>query len=223
LVSWEKRMFWMQALAKYGADRHRMLDLYHENPEKMLQKLVQRRFDLKKMLVQEKNRLQAPDQKDLRKSFEIIIAALEQQLQVVNEAIENYCQAHPHLNEQRKVLETIDGIGKTISVQLLTLLPELGHVDRKKIASLGGLAPHPCESGKKKGHRQTKGGRKGVKEILFMAALAASRSKSELGSFYRNLIARGKKKMVALVALMRKILVIANARLREYHILHSLS
>lgn len=210
-----------KSLASYGADRHERLELFVKSPRKMLQKLLQRRADLKGMLVQEKNRLQAPDQKELRKSFEIIIKALQNQLKTIDQDIERYCQKHTELQEQRKVLETVAGIGKVISVQLLALLPEMGELNSKKIASLAGVAPHPQDSGKKTGYRSTSGGRKEVKKVLFMAALTASRSKSRLGEFYQNLVARGKKKMVALVALMRKILVVANARLREQRLLLS--
>jgi transposase len=205
-----------QGLAQYGAERHAKLEIFIENPRKMLQKLVERREDLKKMLVQEKNRLQSPDQKELSKSFKAIISALNSQLKSIENDIEKYCKNHPDLEKKRKVLETVSGIGKTISAQLIALLPELGTIDRKKIASLAGLAPHPYESGKKIGYRSTRGGRDNVKKVLFMAALTASRSKSALGDFYNRLVSAGKKKMVALVALMRKILVVANARMKEY-------
>jgi transposase len=97
----------------------------------------------------------------------------------------------------------------------LILLPELGQIDRRKIASLAGVAPRANESGKFVGYRRTGKGRCGVKPILFMAAMASRNSKSELKVFYEDLIKRGKKKMVALTALMRKILVIANARLKD--------
>ena len=96
-------------------------------------------------------------------------------------------------------------------------MPELGTIDRRKIASLGGLAPHPNESGNKIGYRYTRGGRSDIKPVLFMAAMTAARSHSPLGEFYRKLVASGKKKMVALTALMRKILVIANAKIRDFY------
>lgn len=212
-----------KALAHYGAERHVSLELFTENPGKMLQKLVERREDLKKMLVQEKNRLQAPDQKTLGKSFKTIITALDLELKNIETEIEKYCEDHPQFNDRRKILETVSGIGKIVSAQLIALLPEIGTLDRKKIASLAGLAPHPSESGKKIGYRSTRGGRENVKKVLFMAALTASRSNSLLGEFYKRLVNQGKKKMVAMVALMRKILVVANARLREYEQLNSLN
>ena len=98
------------------------------------------------------------------------------------------------------------------------MLPELGKINRKEIASLAGLAPHPNESGKKVGHRYTRGGRTDIKPVLFLAAMTAARSKSNLGDFYKKLVDAGKKKMVALTALMRKILVIANVRIRDHYL-----
>ncbi|HVY53337.1 MAG TPA: IS110 family transposase [Gammaproteobacteria bacterium] len=206
------------ALALYGYERHPKLELYVENPHKKLLKLIQRRNDLKLMLVQEKNRLQAPDQKEFRSSFQTIIKALEAEMAKVGKNIDQLCQEHCHFSELKEVLKTVKGIGDIIAVQLIGLLPELGKLDRKKISSLAGLAPHPNESGKKTGYRFTKGGRTDVKPVLFLAAMTAARSKSALGDFYAKLISAGKKKMVALTALMRKILVIANARVRDYYL-----
>jgi transposase len=206
-------------LALYGAERYTKLELYKENPHKKLLKLTQRRNDLKAMLVQEKNRLQGPDQKEFRKSFETMIKAIKSQMAEIEKTIEKLCQTHSHFGELKKVLQTIKGIGDITATQLIALLPELGKIDRKKIASLAGVAPHPNESGKKIGYRSTKGGRSDVKPVLFIAAMTASRSKSNLGDFYKKLVSSGKKKMVALTALMRKILVIANARIRDYLLL----
>ena len=100
---------------------------------------------------------------------------------------------------------TIPGIGSTLSAALLSYLPQLGKINRRQIASLCGLAPYPYENGQKIGYRKTKGGRDHVSSLLFMAAMAARHSNSPLKAFYENLISKGKKKMVALTALMRKI------------------
>lgn len=209
-------------LALYGYERHSKLDLFKENPHKKLLKLVQRRNDLKTMLVQEKNRLKAPDQEDFRKSFQTIIKALEAEMKKIDMDIEQLCREHVYFDDLRKVLKTIKGIGDIVATYLIALLPELGTIDRKKIASLAGLAPYANESGKKKGYRSTKGGREDIKPILFLAAMTAARSKSKLGEFYNKLINSGKKKMVALTALMRKILVIANAKVRDHLLLLNL-
>lgn len=203
-------------LAQYGYERHSLLELFQVNSQQKLLKLVQRRLELKQMLVQEKNRRQAPDQRELKKSFDMIIKALELEIETIEKQIDLIFKADPFLEEKKKVLKEIKGIGDIIATELIALLPELGIINRKKIASLSGLAPHPNESGKKIGYRSTKGGRSEIKPILFMAAMTAARSKSRLGEFYEKLIQNGKKKMVALTALMRKILVIANAKLRDF-------
>lgn len=203
-------------LALYGSERYLKLPLFQENPYQNLLKLVQRRNDLKAMLVQEKNRLQAPGQQEFKKSFENIIKTIEQEMKKMEGLIEEIFKANPQLETLRQTLKTIKGIGNIVAVYLIALMPELGRVNRKEIASLAGLAPHPYESGKKIGYRFTKGGRKDIKPILFLAAMTAARGKSELASFYNRLVKNGKKKMVALTALMRKILVIANARVRDH-------
>jgi len=120
------------------------------------------------------------------------------------------------LKAKHAVLKSIPGIGNIIATELLVRLPELGQLDRRQIASLVGVAPRANDSGQKKGYRSTGHGREGVKPRLFLAAMAARRSNSPLKAYYIQLIERGKQKMVALVALMRKLIVIANARLKEF-------
>lgn len=206
-------------LARYGYERHESLEPFvvKLQIQEHLQQLVQRRLDLRQMLIQEKNRRQAPNQHlRVMESCKSLIQALETQLQDIENEIQAIIDTVPEQKEKQQILQEIDGIGVTISSALLALLPELGRVNRRQIASLVGLAPHPCESGKLIGYRQTKGGRRDVRCILFMAAMTAARSKGRLGEFYRNLISKGKKKMVALTALMRKIVVIANAKLSDW-------
>lgn len=203
-------------LAHYGSERHASLELFKVNSMQKLVKLVQRRIELKQMLVQEKNRKQAPEQYELVSSFNAIINALEKQIQEIEKRIQHIFSQDCLLGKKKEVLKSISGIGDVTSSELLALLPELGSLNRRKIASLAGVAPHPNESGKKIGYRSTRGGRTGLKPILFMAALTAARSNSKLGEFYRRLVEGGKKKMVALTALMRKIVVIANARVRDF-------
>ncbi|OIN84319.1 transposase [Francisella sp. TX07-6608] len=106
-------------------------------------------------------------------------------------------------------------MGKATATSLLTLMPELGNLNRKQVASLAGAAPYPYESGKKIGYRKTYGGRADLKPVLFMSAMTASRSNGKIGVFYNKLVGSGKKKMVALIAVMRKIIVIANAKIRD--------
>ena len=206
-----------KALAKYGQERHSTLELFTPRAKKdiTLFRLVQRKSDLKQMLVAEKNRIQNPGSECIQDSFKKMIEVISEQIDDVTSKIEELVESDPALKKRREVLKSIPGIGDIVSLDLLILLPELGRINRKKIAALVGLAPLAKDSGIYRGYRRTCHGRNGVKPILFLAAMAARNSKSNLKTFYESLIKKGKKKMVALVALMRKILVIANARLNE--------
>jgi len=206
------------ALARFGFERHDRLPLYQPPKPSMetLQSLAMRRLDLNRLLVAEKNRLQAPDSSEfVKKSCKALIESIQQQLHELIEELKNLIELNPELVKKQKVLQTVPGIGDITSSMLAVLFPELGHLNRRQIASLAGLAPHPNESGTKVGYRMTRGGRRHVRSIIFMAAMAAAHSKSRLGDAYRKLIERGKKKMVALTAIMRRIIVIANARIKE--------
>lgn len=208
-----------KALAHYASERQAKLDLFKPlcKDDIRLFQLVQRRKDINNMLVAEKNRLQSPSVGEVKTSVNEVIKLLKTQLQIISEEIQTRIELSPVLKCKQEVLKSIPGIGETVSAELLVLLPELGSICRRKIASLAGIAPRANESGKFVGYRRTKGGREGVKRILFMAAMAARRSHTNLKDFYERLIAKGKKKMVALTALMRKILVIANSRLKSLH------
>jgi transposase len=205
-----------RALAAYAQERREKLELFEPQSGEAIElfQLVQRRSDLKTVLVAEKNRLQAPATKLIKDSILILIEAVKAQLELITEKIQLVINNNPDLKKKRDILKTIPGIGDIVAFELLILLPELGTLCRRKIASLAGVAPRANDSGKFSGYRRTGYGRQGVKPILFLAAMAARNSHSPLKDFYEKLIEKGKKKMVALTALMRKILVIANARLK---------
>jgi len=206
-----------KALAHYGQERGKTLTLFLPQSMKSLElfRLAQRRNDLNKMLVAEKNRFKLPSSKTIQISCKNMVKVLSKQISAITEQIKVIIDADPILKEKQKILKTIPGIGNIIGSELLILLPELGgQMTRRTIASLAGLAPRAKDSGKFKGYRRTGHGRSGIKPLLFLAAMAARNSKSHLKEFYEKLLARGKKKMVALTALMRKILVIANAKLK---------
>lgn len=206
-----------KALAAYAHERHEKLELFQPQSQESIElfQLVQRRTDLKSVLVAEKNRLQAPSNTRLIKDTILaLIDVLKPQIASITETINLVIDKNPELKKKKEVLKTIPGIGDIVAFELLILLPELGTLCRRKIASLAGVAPRANDSGKFAGYRRTGYGRQGVKPALFLAAMSARNSNSHLKDFYEKLIERGKKKMVALTALMRKILVIANARLK---------
>lgn len=206
-----------KALALYGYERQQHLALFKPVSKHMLElyELVQRRKSLSKMLVAEKNRRQGPRANIIKSSCDMLIQVLNQQTEEIKREIDRIIASDPVLSKKRKVLMTIPGVGPVVSAELLTMMPELGNMDRRQAASLAGLAPQANDSGKFKGYRRVAPGRNSIKPMLFLAAMAARNSNSQLREFYDKLRARGKLKMVALVAVMRKIVVIANARLKE--------
>ena len=206
-----------KALALYGYERGDRLDLFTPQSKHSLTlyELVQRRKDLKKMLVAEKNRFQAPRADVIKESCRVMIESITAQIATVTREINVLIDQDPTLKPKKDVLKTVPGIGDVTANELLVLLPELGKLSRLEIASLAGLAPKANDSGQFSGHRSIRYGRDGIKPILFMAAMAARNSNSSLKVFYEHLLLSGKKKMIALTALMRKIIVIANARLRD--------
>ena len=207
-----------KALSKYGHERHKTLELFTPPSKNTISlfALLQRRLDLKQIVIAEKNRLKSPGAKLIKQSCEQVIKMLNKQVLVIDQEIQELINSDPILQEKQRILQTVPGIGKIISSELLILLPELGKLNRKQIASLCGVAPRANDSGTSQGYRRTNKGRKDLKPILFIASMAARNSNSSLKIFYKTLIEKGKKKMVALVALMRKIIVIANARIKEF-------
>ena len=206
-----------QHLALYGFERAHSLLLFTPPSEQAMQlyELVQRRIDLKQMLVAEKIRLKAPRTFYTSESIQLIVDVLTKELGNITKQIDEIITQDPVLKQKQKTLRTIPGIGPIIANELITLLPELGELNRREIAALVGLAPLSNDSGQFRGYRRTTYGRQGVKPLLFLAAMAARNSHSHLRTYYESLLARGKLKMVALVALMRKIIVMANARLKD--------
>ena len=207
-----------KALARYGFERHSLLELYTPPAQNLqdLYELAGRRRDLKQILVAEKNRLQAPgNHKIVCKTIAGHIDYLVKAIGDISERINDIIAADKGLSVKKEALKTIPGIGDIIASEILILMPELGTMTGKQASSLAGVAPRSNDSGKYKGYRSVANGRDIIKPVLFMAAMSARNSHSDLKAFYESLISRGKVKMVALTALMRKLIVRANAKLRD--------
>lgn len=206
-----------KGLALYGYERHERLSLFDMPSQEHMElfQLVQRRSSLKAALVAEKNRLQSPYNEFIKDSIIELIDAINAQIKVITARIEEIINNNLILKQKREVLKTIPGVGAIVSFELLILLPELGSLCRRKIASLAGVAPRANDSGKHSGYRRTGHGRDGVKPILFIAAMAARNSNSYFREYYERLVGNGKQKKVALTAVMRKIITVANARIRD--------
>jgi transposase len=142
-------------------------------------------------------------------------ACLKQEKKRLDEQIQQLVAEQEAWQEQTEILKSAPGVGKVTTATLLAELPELGKMDRKKIAALVGVAPMNFDSGKKRGYRKTKGGRAEVRSVLYMSTLVATRHNPLIQTQYQHLLKRGKEKKVALTACMRKFLIILNAMLRD--------
>jgi transposase len=183
-----------------------------------VQAWLKRREHLVEMRRRERQRLRRTTDEAIRKSLERSLAFLKEELAQVEQALEKAAaaweQAEPSIARTRQLLETMPGIGPRISLVLLAWLPELGHVSRGEVAALTGTAPMANDSGQKRGRRRVREGRKRVRRYLYLGAMAAVRRPGPLQATYQRLLEAHKPKPVALVAVMRRQIVILNAMVR---------
>ena len=202
-------------LAQYGEKCFNTLRLYQPY-NNQIKKLVMRLSDIKQLLQQEKNRLKAPDNMQIvTRSIKQLINIYEKEIAKLENEIEIIIENDEELRKKYKLLLEQKGIGKKVAYILLGLLPELGYLNRREIAALAGVAPFARDSGTINGYRRTGTGRIDVKKALFIAALVAIKYDEKMNSFYTNLTSRGKKKMVAVTATMRKIIITLNAKIKD--------
>lgn len=162
----------------------------------------------------EKNRLKTASEWQ-RDSIERHLKWLDEELERLDEKIEDASAADPEIAQRRALLEAVPGVGKVVSATLAAELPELGQLTRREIAALVGVAPINRDSGQSKGRRGVWGGRKEVRCMLYMAALSARKHNPAIRAFHDRLIQAGKRRIVAMVACARKLLVILNAMARD--------
>jgi transposase len=203
-----------QVLAIFGQRVRPRLYAGKSEAEKQLSALLVRRKQVEEMLKAEQNRLRTTSP-NLKSSVEQVIACLQEQKKRLDEQIQQSLQEPQAWQEQTEILTSAPGVGIVTTATLLAELPELGKMDRKRIAALVGVAPMNYDSGKKRGYRKTKGGRTDVRSVLYMSTLVATRYNPVIRSQYQHLLKRGKEKKVALTACMRKFLTILNALLRD--------
>jgi transposase len=182
--------------------------------EKQLSALLVRRKQVEEMLKAEQNRLRTISP-SLRGSVERMIAHLKEEKKRLDEQIRDLLKEQKAWQKQTEILSSAPGVGPVTTATLLADLPELGKMDRKKIAALVGVAPMNYDSGRKRGYRKTKGGRTDVRSVLYMSTLVATRHNPVIQPQYQQLLKRGKLKKVALTACMRKFLTILNAMMRD--------
>lgn len=185
-----------------------------------VQEWLTRRRQLVEMLVAEKNRSQHAKHgvlKDIREH----ITWLKKRIKDSEKDLTEMLKTVPEWNAEVEILDSIKGVGRVAALSLLAAVPELGTLNRKQIAKLVGVAPLCRDSGTLRGKRTCWGGRAEVRACLYMVALVAARFNAPIQAFYRRLVTAGKPKKVALVACMRKLLTIFNARLRDHRALQT--
>lgn len=180
-----------------------------------LQEFLSRRRQIVDMLTMEKNRLSISATERMKKGIRKHIAWLEEALRRANDDIDTAVRNSPAWREQEDLLRSVPGIGPVSARTMLAELPELGTLNRKKIAALVGVAPLNRDSGTMQGTRTCWGGRAAIRQVLYMAAVSAIRCNPVIRRTYKALVARGKKPKVALVACMRKLLTILTAMIRD--------
>jgi transposase len=185
-----------------------------DDAQRALEARLSRRRQLIGMLVAERNRLLLADVA-IQKSLTKHVRWLEKELDAVEADIAKAVEASPLWRAKEDLLRSVPGVGRVLASTLLADLPELGHLNRKEIAKLVGVAPLARDSGRHRGQRIAWGGRAEVRCALYMSALACITHNPAIGAFYRRLVAEGKPKKVALVASMRKLLVVLNAMARD--------
>lgn len=188
---------------------------------RMLADLVARRRQIIAMMVAERLRLKRATAKRLINSITRLLAVLQKELSDLESGIDEAIKASPLWKAKEDLLASIPGIGPATARTLIAELPELGTLDRRQIAALVGLAPWTRQSGKWKGKSVISGGRASVRSALYMAALVASRFNPVLKTVYQRLLAAGKAKKVALIAVARKLLIACNAIIRSKKIWQS--
>ena len=215
----------MGMLAKTDALDARLLALYGEKveppirpilqgTERLLADLVARRRQLIAMIVAEKNRRDTAAE-PVRRNIDALLRTLKQYIREIDLKIDKTLFEDTERAELSELLQTVPGVGPGVSRTLLIDLPELGHLGRREISSLVGVAPFAKDSGTIRGSRRIRGGRASVRTALYLAAMTASRFNPVLRDLYERLRQAGKPPKLAFIAVARKLLTILNAIARE--------
>jgi transposase len=202
-----------RVIARFGATMKPQARARREEAQVELNELVSRRRQLVEILTGEKNRLQTASP-TIQKHIASHIVWLQTEIETLAQQISQAIKANPAWAETAKRVERVPGIGFITAASLVADLPELGQLNRQKIAALVGVAPFNHDSGKHHGKRHIFGGRTSVRSVLYMATLSAIRHNPVIKEFYQRLLDKGKLKKVALTACMRKLLVILNTMVK---------
>jgi len=203
-----------QLIAHYSeAIKPKLSTLKPENM-RVMSDLVARRNQLMTMQTMEKNRLQILP-KNLSSTIKSVLTVLKNQIEKVEIKIAELIESCPDYQVKNDILQSMKGIGKIAAASIISNLPELGYINNKQASALVGVAPMNKESGRYKGLRKIQGGRSQVRTVLYMAMMSAIQSNPVFKETYQRLVALGKPKKVAIIACIRKMIVILNSMLRD--------
>lgn len=180
-----------------------------------LARLAKRRDQLVSMRAQEKNRRSEAEDRAMAERIGRLIAVLDDEIAEIEAEISALIKAEQEIAEDAQLMRSLPGIGPVACMQLLAQMPELGRVGPKQVAALAGLAPFNVDSGTYRGKRKIGGGRKRIRDALYMAALNAVRRADPFKAFYERLRKAGKPAKLALIAVARKLLTVLNAMMRD--------
>ena len=203
-----------QTLAQFAEVMRPALRPLPDEQTQQLAAILTRRRQLIEMLTAEKNRL-ASARRPVRKRVQAHVHWLEREVAHTDDDLAQAIRESPVWREKEELLRSVPGVGPVMTLTLLASLPELGTLTGKQIAALAGVAPLNRDSGIRRGHRMVWGGRAHIRAPLYMATLVATRWNPVIRAFYQRLCKAGKAKKVALVACLRKVLVILNAMLKQ--------
>jgi transposase len=204
-----------EVLARFAVAVRPALRPLPDESEQKLRETLARRSQLMGMRTMELNRLQQAHASQVRRDVQAVVSFLDKRLRAIDKELDELIKGSPIWQKKVELLKTVPGIGEQTARTLIADLSELGSCSRQQIAALVGVAPLNRDSGTLRGRRMTWGGRRAVRQALYMATLVASRFNPVIRSHYERLRQAGKKAKVALVACMRKLLTTLNAMLRE--------
>lgn len=202
-------------IARFAEAVRPRVDALPDQQAQLLGDLIARRRQILQMVVAEQQRLSRAKEDRLVKSLKRVITALKKELGEIDSSIDQLVRSSPLWRHKEDLLQSVPGIGKIVARTLMAEMPELGQLDRRQIASLAGLAPFTRQSGKWRGKSFISAGRGSVRAIMFIASMSASRHHPQMKLLYQKMLAAGKPKMVALIAIARRLLILLNAILRD--------
>lgn len=204
-----------EVIARFGADTKPEARGIPDEAARVLGELAKRRRAILKMIVAEQNRQKRVESNEIRRQITEHIQYLRNQVKGIDNTLKREIKRSPVWKARVDLLTTAPSVGNTTAFALVALLPELGRLNRRKIAALVGNAPFNDDSSKRTGQRHIRGGRAAVRSALYMATISAIRCNPAIKPFYERLLAAGKLKKVAIVASMRRLLVHLNAMARD--------